>query len=154
MIHVTPIFHFTPFCQLMVPQGYNIMPAHLCIVVEPRRKSLFSNVFISYSFSFFLSYISVIISIHCLFYMGWKFYHQKLLPEDVTMLSIMDVIHLEAYYHVYFQYQGLRPVLPEYMHPRLLDLMQRCWEAAPAKRPTFSDIRVELEELLQLIQVH
>ncbi|THU51003.1 hypothetical protein C4D60_Mb06t26400 [Musa balbisiana] len=50
--------------------------------------------------------------------------------------------------------QGLRPVLPEYMHPRLLDLMQRCWEAAPAKRPTFSDIRVELEELLQLIQVH
>lgn len=48
--------------------------------------------------------------------------------------------------------QGLRPVLPEYMHPRLLDLMQRCWEAAPAERPTFSDIRVELEELLQLIQ--
>ncbi|URE12335.1 kinase family [Musa troglodytarum] len=48
--------------------------------------------------------------------------------------------------------QGLRPVLPESMHPRLLDLMQRCWEASPAKRPTFSDIRVELEELLKLIQ--
>lgn len=81
----------------MVPQGYNVMPAHLCIVVEPRRKTLSSNVFISYSFSLFLSYISVIISIHCLFYMVWKFYHQKLLPEDVTVLSIVDVIHLEAY---------------------------------------------------------
>ncbi|RWW10659.1 hypothetical protein GW17_00025792 [Ensete ventricosum] len=39
------------------------------------------------------------------------------------------------------------------MHPRLLDLMQRCWEAAPTKRPTFSDIRVELEELLKVIQL-
>ncbi|URE33360.1 kinase family [Musa troglodytarum] len=48
--------------------------------------------------------------------------------------------------------QGLRPVLPEKTHPTLLDLMQRCWEANPAERPTFSEITVELEELLQQLQ--
>ncbi|XP_018674129.2 serine/threonine-protein kinase STY17-like isoform X1 [Musa acuminata AAA Group] len=48
--------------------------------------------------------------------------------------------------------QGLRPVLPQKTHPTLLDLMQRCWEANPAKRPTFSEITVELEELLQQVQ--
>ncbi|KAJ8458323.1 hypothetical protein OPV22_031249 [Ensete ventricosum] len=48
--------------------------------------------------------------------------------------------------------QGLRPVLPEKTHPTLLDLMQRCWEANPAKRPTFSEITVELEELLRQVQ--
>ncbi|WOL18788.1 serine/threonine-protein kinase STY46-like isoform X4 [Canna indica] len=48
--------------------------------------------------------------------------------------------------------QGLRPDPPENMHPRLLDLMQRCWDAVPAKRPTFQEITGELEELLELVQ--
>ncbi|WOL15548.1 serine/threonine-protein kinase STY46-like [Canna indica] len=48
--------------------------------------------------------------------------------------------------------QGLRPVPLDKTHPRLLDLMQRCWETAPAKRPTFSEITVELEELLEQVQ--
>lgn len=39
------------------------------------------------------------------------------------------------------------------MHPRLLDLMQRCWDAVPSQRPSFSEIRVELEDILQEIQV-
>ncbi|XP_019708410.1 serine/threonine-protein kinase STY46 isoform X2 [Elaeis guineensis] len=45
--------------------------------------------------------------------------------------------------------QGMRPELPEHAHPGLLDLMQRCWGTAPAKRPSFSQIIVELEELLK-----
>uniref|UniRef100_A0A2P2LTC2 Serine/threonine-protein kinase HT1-like isoform X2 n=1 Tax=Rhizophora mucronata TaxID=61149 RepID=A0A2P2LTC2_RHIMU len=45
--------------------------------------------------------------------------------------------------------QGLRPDLPQDAHPRLLDLMQRCWEAIPEKRPSFSEILVELEAFLQ-----
>ncbi|KAL6005495.1 hypothetical protein ACLOJK_006062 [Asimina triloba] len=49
--------------------------------------------------------------------------------------------------------QGLRPVLPDKTHPQLLDLMQRCWEAAPANRPSFSQITVELEELLLVVRV-
>lgn len=50
-------------------------------------------------------------------------------------------------------FQGLRPEIPENTHPKLVELMKRCWEAVPAKRPSFSEITVELEELLQHIQV-
>ncbi|XP_057423662.1 serine/threonine-protein kinase STY8-like isoform X2 [Lotus japonicus] len=45
--------------------------------------------------------------------------------------------------------QGLRPELPKHGHPKLLDLMQRCWEGIPSDRPSFNEIRVELESLLQ-----
>ncbi|CAK7346801.1 unnamed protein product [Dovyalis caffra] len=45
--------------------------------------------------------------------------------------------------------QGLRPDLPHNAHPKLLELMQRCWETVPDKRPSFSEITVELETLLQ-----
>ncbi|KAK4429530.1 Serine/threonine-protein kinase STY46 [Sesamum alatum] len=48
--------------------------------------------------------------------------------------------------------QGLRPELPKNAHPKLLDLMQRCWEAVPSNRPSFSEIRIELEELLQEVK--
>ncbi|XP_057974875.1 serine/threonine-protein kinase STY46-like isoform X2 [Malania oleifera] len=48
--------------------------------------------------------------------------------------------------------QGLRPDLPENAHPKLLSLMQRCWEAVPENRPAFSEIIVDLEELLQEVQ--
>jgi len=51
------------------------------------------------------------------------------------------------------QHQGRRPELPDKTHPRLLDLMQRCWDMDPAIRPTFSEIEVELEDLLKLVQV-
>jgi len=50
-------------------------------------------------------------------------------------------------------YQGLRPGLPKKAHPKLLDLMQRCWEADPSKRPAFPDILAELEDLLSHVQV-
>ncbi|KAJ6954116.1 hypothetical protein NC652_005755 [Populus alba x Populus x berolinensis] len=46
-------------------------------------------------------------------------------------------------------YKGLRPDLPQNAHPKLVDLMQRCWETVPDKRPSFSEITVELETLLQ-----
>ncbi|KAL8515115.1 hypothetical protein ACS0TY_013997 [Phlomoides rotata] len=45
--------------------------------------------------------------------------------------------------------QGLRPELPKNAHPKILDLMQRCWEALPCNRPSFTEIRTELEEFLQ-----
>lgn len=48
--------------------------------------------------------------------------------------------------------QGLRPELPENAHPKLLDLMQRCWVATPSDRPDFSAIKVELELLLHEIE--
>ncbi|GLU07017.1 hypothetical protein SLE2022_239970 [Rubroshorea leprosula] len=48
--------------------------------------------------------------------------------------------------------QGMRPELPRNAHPKLLDLMQKCWETVPSKRPSFSEIIVELEELREEIQ--
>ncbi|XP_074566620.1 serine/threonine-protein kinase STY17-like [Curcuma longa] len=48
--------------------------------------------------------------------------------------------------------QGLRPDPPNHMHPRLQDLMRRCWDSIPGKRPSFKEITGELEELLQLVQ--
>ncbi|XP_058108122.1 uncharacterized protein LOC131251447 isoform X3 [Magnolia sinica] len=50
--------------------------------------------------------------------------------------------------------KGLQPELPDNMHPKLLDLMQRCWEVTPTDQPSFSQITVELEELLQEVQTH
>ncbi|KAH0976764.1 hypothetical protein GBA52_026483 [Prunus armeniaca] len=49
--------------------------------------------------------------------------------------------------------QGLRPDLPSTGHPKLLELMQKCWDADPSNRPSFSDIIAELEYLLQEVQV-
>ncbi|XP_058108121.1 uncharacterized protein LOC131251447 isoform X2 [Magnolia sinica] len=49
--------------------------------------------------------------------------------------------------------KGLQPELPDNMHPKLLDLMQRCWEVTPTDQPSFSQITVELEELLQEVQM-
>ncbi|KAK8572213.1 hypothetical protein V6N13_047826 [Hibiscus sabdariffa] len=48
--------------------------------------------------------------------------------------------------------QGLRPGLPENAHPKLLDLMKRCWEAVPDKRPSFPEIRAELETLFEEVK--
>ncbi|KAE9617422.1 putative dual-specificity kinase TKL-Pl-4 family [Lupinus albus] len=48
--------------------------------------------------------------------------------------------------------QGLRPELPKHGHPELLDLMQRCWEGVPNDRPSFHEITVELENLLQEVE--
>lgn len=48
--------------------------------------------------------------------------------------------------------QGLRPDLPSTGHPKLLELMQKCWDADPSNRPSFSDIIAELEYLFQEVQ--
>ncbi|KAH1191248.1 Serine/threonine-protein kinase STY17 [Glycine max] len=50
--------------------------------------------------------------------------------------------------------QGLRPELPKDGHPKLLELMQRCWEAIPSHRPSFNEITIELENLLQEMEVN
>ncbi|TVU26767.1 hypothetical protein EJB05_29328 [Eragrostis curvula] len=43
--------------------------------------------------------------------------------------------------------KGLRPQIPENAHPRMRNLMERCWEAIPSDRPSFSDIIAELEDI-------
>lgn len=56
-------------------------------------------------------------------------------------------------YVLYSTFQGLRPDIPRNAHPKLLELMQRCWEAASDSRPSFSEITAELENLVQDVQV-
>ncbi|KAK5832303.1 hypothetical protein PVK06_016104 [Gossypium arboreum] len=48
--------------------------------------------------------------------------------------------------------QGLRPDLPENAHPKLVDLMQRCWVATSDKRPSFSEITAQLETLFEEVK--
>ncbi|URD75086.1 TyrKc [Musa troglodytarum] len=43
--------------------------------------------------------------------------------------------------------KGLRPTLPKNTHPKLDELLQKCWQQDPAARPDFSEIL----EILQLI---
>lgn len=58
-------------------------------------------------------------------------------------------LHITSFTYV----QGLRPELPKNAHSKILDLMQRCWDALPCNRPSFTEIRIELEEFLQGVNV-
>ncbi|TKW08042.1 hypothetical protein SEVIR_6G003000v4 [Setaria viridis] len=48
--------------------------------------------------------------------------------------------------------QGLRLDIPASVHPRLSKLIRRCWNEDPDARPTFAEIIVELEDMLQHVQ--
>lgn len=41
----------------------------------------------------------------------------------------------------------LRPVVPESCDPEWTSLMERCWSAEPAERPTFTEIANELRSM-------
>uniref|UniRef100_A0A2P2LPG3 non-specific serine/threonine protein kinase n=1 Tax=Rhizophora mucronata TaxID=61149 RepID=A0A2P2LPG3_RHIMU len=36
--------------------------------------------------------------------------------------------------------KGLRPTIPKHTHPKLAELMERCWQQDPIQRPSFSEI--------------
>ncbi|KAK4766948.1 hypothetical protein SAY86_014699 [Trapa natans] len=48
--------------------------------------------------------------------------------------------------------QGLRPEIPQDVHPKLVELMRRCWDTDPAKRPPFSEVTIQLENILQEVK--
>lgn len=37
-------------------------------------------------------------------------------------------------------FQGLRPPIPKHTHPKLVELLERCWQHDPGLRPDFSEI--------------
>ncbi|XP_041014469.1 serine/threonine-protein kinase STY46-like isoform X1 [Juglans microcarpa x Juglans regia] len=36
--------------------------------------------------------------------------------------------------------KGLRPTIPKHAHPKLVELLERCWQQDPALRPDFSEV--------------
>lgn len=43
--------------------------------------------------------------------------------------------------------QGIRPTIPKDTHPKLIELLQKCWHRDPAERPDFSEILEILQKL-------
>ncbi|KAL1315993.1 serine/threonine-protein kinase STY17 [Arachis duranensis] len=43
--------------------------------------------------------------------------------------------------------KGLRPTIPKNTHPRLSELLQRCWQQDPLLRPDFSEIKEILQQI-------
>ncbi|KAL8168380.1 hypothetical protein V2J09_009879 [Rumex salicifolius] len=43
--------------------------------------------------------------------------------------------------------KGLRPVIPTHVHPKLVELIERCWHQDPCIRPNFSEIISILEDV-------
>ncbi|KAK6237272.1 hypothetical protein QUC31_002741 [Theobroma cacao] len=43
--------------------------------------------------------------------------------------------------------KGLRPTIPKNTHPRLGELLERCWQQDPTQRPTFSEIIDILQQI-------
>lgn len=76
---------------------------------------------------------------------------------DTDVIHVMTFVVLKNYVlylmllykHSMFTVQGLRPDIPKDADPKLVDLMQRCWEESPSQRPSFSEIKIELEKILE-----
>ncbi|KAF3945914.1 hypothetical protein CMV_027760 [Castanea mollissima] len=44
------------------------------------------------------------------------------------------------YIFLFHAFQGLRPIIPKHTHPKLAELLEKCWQQDPALRPDFSEI--------------
>jgi len=71
----------------------------------------------------------------------WELVTSKIPYENLTPLQAALSVR-----------QGFRLEIPLSVHPRLSKLIQRCWEENPHTRPTFSEIIVELEDILRHVQ--
>ncbi|KAL0798488.1 hypothetical protein Bca101_053663 [Brassica carinata] len=44
--------------------------------------------------------------------------------------------------------KGLRPIIPKQTHPKLTELLEKCWQQDPAQRPDFAEIIELVKQLL------
>ncbi|KAL9395159.1 hypothetical protein Peur_014444 [Populus x canadensis] len=47
--------------------------------------------------------------------------------------------------------QGLRPSIPSHSHPKLAELLERCWQQDPSLRPDFSEILQLLQQIDRMV---
>lgn len=45
--------------------------------------------------------------------------------------------------------KSLRPTIPKHAHPRLAELLERCWQHDPTQRPNFSEITDILQRMMK-----
>ncbi|XP_073112922.1 serine/threonine-protein kinase STY46 isoform X1 [Elaeis guineensis] len=65
----------------------------------------------------------------------WELLTGKIPYEDLTPLqAAFGVVE-----------KGLRPIIPEHAHPKLAELLERCWQQDPSLRPDFSEIFEKLD---------
>ncbi|KAL3038752.1 hypothetical protein AAZX31_01G149000 [Glycine max] len=50
--------------------------------------------------------------------------------------------------------KGLRPTIPKNTHPRLSELLQRCWQQDPTQRPNFSEIIEILQQIAKEVNYY
>ncbi|XP_071709785.1 serine/threonine-protein kinase STY46-like isoform X2 [Rutidosis leptorrhynchoides] len=47
--------------------------------------------------------------------------------------------------------KGLRPIIPEHTHPKIMELLEQCWQQDPSLRPEFSEIITMLKHLSTMV---
>ncbi|KAG6774776.1 hypothetical protein POTOM_022145 [Populus tomentosa] len=71
----------------------------------------------------------------------WELLTGKLPYEHLSPLqAAVGVVH-----------QGLRPSIPSHSHPKLAELLERCWQQDPSLRPDFSEILELLQQLDRMV---
>lgn len=57
---------------------------------------------------------------------------------------------IEIWWH---EIQGLRPTIPSQTYPKLVELLERCWQQDPSLRPEFSEIVEILQQMAMRVLV-
>ncbi|GMH06590.1 hypothetical protein Nepgr_008430 [Nepenthes gracilis] len=74
----------------------------------------------------------------------------ELLTGEVTSYSYLTPLQAA----VGVVQKGLRPAIPKNTHPKLADLLKKCWHQDPIRRPDFSEILEILEQISREVLHH
>ncbi|KAM7260823.1 hypothetical protein ACFE04_026298 [Oxalis oulophora] len=127
-------------------------PPNLCIVTEFMARGSIYDFLHKLKGMFKLpSLLKVAIDIS----KGMDYLHQNnIIHRDLkTANLLMDENELPYMYLTPLQaavgvvQKGLRPTIPKQTHPRLTELLEKCWQQDPTLRPNFSEIIVILQQL-------
>uniref|UniRef100_A0A0E0JUS6 non-specific serine/threonine protein kinase n=1 Tax=Oryza punctata TaxID=4537 RepID=A0A0E0JUS6_ORYPU len=81
---------------------------------------------------------------------GMNYLHQNNIIHHFGVARVKDqsgVMTAETGTYRWMAPEGLRPTIPKDTHPKLSELLQKCWHRDPAERPDFSQILEILQRL-------